>query len=89
MLDALFTVTHGEFLALTGFAEPCFLVYGVPTPTVDKALTALQDVVARNAEEVKLITLKCSENSTRRVQLYNEAITNIVNIGLLSVPCAT
>jgi proteasome activator subunit 4 len=63
--------------ALAGFAEPCFLVYGIPTPTVDKALTALQDVVSRNAEEAKLITLKCSENRIRRVQLYNEAITNI------------
>ncbi|KAM6497955.1 hypothetical protein JOM56_005903 [Amanita muscaria] len=63
--------------ALAGFIEPCFLIYDVPTPFVDKASKALRDAVAKDAEEGQLTMTKCRENRVRRVQRYNEAIRTI------------
>ena len=48
---------------------------------MDKASLELRDTISLGPDEdvrERSLTLKCSENRVRRVQLYNESIKNLV-----------
>ncbi|KAK2462050.1 hypothetical protein APHAL10511_006513 [Amanita phalloides] len=65
---------------LAAFVEPCYLIYDIPTRSTDRALMQLRETIYLEPKEavgVQSVTLKCSENRVRRVQLYNECMKNL------------
>jgi hypothetical protein len=75
-----------RFPGLNSFVEPCFLVYDVPTPALDKSLASLKDCLPFNTKET-FITHRCREKRIERIQLINEAVKRTVCISSPSTAC--
>ena len=68
-------------VGLASFIEPCYLIYDVSTLPTERALLDLRSTIhlgPKEAETEQSITLKCSKNRDRRIQLYNECSENLV-----------
>ncbi|KAF8226105.1 hypothetical protein L208DRAFT_1425249 [Tricholoma matsutake] len=60
---------------LDNLTEPCFLVYDVPTPSLEKALSHLRLSLKVDSKEDSLV-LRCREKRLERVRTMNEVIKN-------------
>ncbi|KAF8058272.1 hypothetical protein FPV67DRAFT_1786012 [Lyophyllum atratum] len=67
---------------LASFLEPCYLVYNIPTPRVDKAIAQLKaNLDIGNSPKDGLLVVRCSKKRIDRVQKNCDAIqSNIVMI---------
>ncbi|ESK98482.1 membrane protein [Moniliophthora roreri MCA 2997] len=69
---------------LGAFTEPNYLVYEIPTPTVDKIVQNVLDSLDANVKDRALIE-KCRHNRIYRTRSYNEAaertIAEVMKIG--------
>ncbi|KAJ6627245.1 hypothetical protein B0H10DRAFT_1941394 [Mycena sp. CBHHK59/15] len=72
-------MSFGKYAAsgLNSLTEPCFLVYDVATPALDRILAA-----SELGEEQRQIIRKCAESRIRRVRLMNEAANELTAIVL-------
>ncbi|KAK0456353.1 hypothetical protein EV421DRAFT_1699087 [Armillaria borealis] len=57
---------------ITSFVEPCYLVYDVSCPPLDRAIKHIKSMLLYDAKEVD-ITNRCRQARIKRVQLMNEA----------------
>ncbi|KAK0473258.1 hypothetical protein IW261DRAFT_1553160 [Armillaria novae-zelandiae] len=57
---------------ITSFVEPCYLVYDVSCPPLDRAIKGIKSMLPYDAKEVD-ITNRCRQARIKRVQLMNEA----------------
>lgn len=70
---------HTDFIQdLDNLTEPCFLVYDVPTPSLEKALSHLRLSLKVDSKEDSLV-LRCREKRLERVRTMNEVIKNCVS----------
>lgn len=58
--------------------EPNYLVYGVPKPALDLALSDLKALLVINRES-DLVVTRCRAKRIERIRCHNEAIDN--NVG--------
>lgn len=65
-------------IGLSALTEPCFLVFDVPTPSLDEALLKLRLSLNVDVKEDSLI-LRCREQRFKRMQNMNEVIENSVS----------
>lgn len=68
-----------NFLAgLSSFVEPCFLVYDIPTPSLNGYVASLKAVLKCSGEE-SIITRKCRQKRVDRIKFTNDAIDHAVS----------
>jgi proteasome activator subunit 4 len=65
-------------LGLNNIAEPCFLVYDVPTPLLEEALLHLRLSLKVDAGQDSLVP-RCREKRIERIQNINEVVEKIVS----------
>ncbi|EGN99641.1 hypothetical protein SERLA73DRAFT_159863 [Serpula lacrymans var. lacrymans S7.3] len=70
--------------SLQSFLEPCFLVYDVENPALDKSLSDLQACLT-STEHDKDITRRAREKRIERVNLMNQAIDATVKTSITDV----
>lgn len=66
------------FLGLANFLEPCYLVYDVPTPLLDKAVAQLKSSLPIGSHDSSLV-VRCRNKRIERIQNMNNVIQETVS----------